>query len=184
VKDFLHAVRGVRTRLWDYVMDYEWHRPRKSLRPNQTISLDAFVHEKFGGDPPARSIIQHCIAYLLIGCEQALKDRLGSRIQAEVQVNWVSALAKKLKGFNIDDFRQNLCVVTFNYDRSFEYLLDGQGIQLPDECVDHFYGGLGRMDELPFGSANDGTQAVRETHERFRLLYPERFKKGMVCERV
>lgn len=177
VKDFLYAVRGIRTRLWDYVMDYEWHRPRKSLRPNQTVSLDAFVHEQFGSDPLAKSIIQHCIAYLLIGCEQALKDRFGGQRLDEFPENWVCALAKRLKGYNDDDLRQNLHVVTFNYDRSFEYLLDKQGMQLPEECVDHFYGTLGRMDELPFGSVNDGTQAVRKTYERFRLLYPERGKK-------
>jgi len=93
--------------------------------------------------------------------------------------HWYKYLLKHLHG-KLDEFPQNrLGVVTFNYDRSFEFyllraLLSKYGVPL-ERCVEvikeipivHIYGQLGYLPEVPYGAALNATMlgiCVRAIH--------------------
>lgn len=186
-QSFIGQVLKAKTILWEYVMKFEHKRPRNRLEPDEAISIDALVAKEFHSEPIIKAIVQHCISYLLCGGEQALKHRLGGSNPEVVHTNWVAALAGKLKVYSSDEIEANLKVVTLNYERSFEYLFDqyrtGSGRSaIPSGCVEHFYGTLGSMAELPFGSANDETRTVLATYGRFELMSLDRKQKDWSTE--
>ena len=187
-QSFLAEVLKAKTALWKYVMHFEHKRPRNRLAPKEAISIDEFVDKQFRDAPLIKEIVQHSISYLLCGCEEALKDRLAEANSEVVHTNWIAALAQRLQVYSSDEIEANLKVVTLNYERSFEYLLNlyrtGSGLSaIPSGCVEHFYGTLGSMGELPFGSVNDETRTVRATYGKFKLMFPEREKKDWSTER-
>ena len=186
-QSFLAEVLKAKTALWKYVMHFEHKRPRNRLAPKEAISIDEFVDKQFCDEPLIKEIVQYSISYLLCGCEGALKDRLDEANPEVVHANWIAALAGKLKVYSSDEIEANLKVVTLNYERSFEYLFDqyrtGSGRSaIPSGCVEHFYGTLGSMAELPFGSANDETRTVLATDGRFKLMFPYREQKDWSTE--
>ena len=108
--------KKIKNRLWDIQLKYEW----ESLRNKQDnpVSIDHFIADKIRNgelEPIASEIIKYAIYYLIKGTEQAFSE--GDYSPAD---SWIGELAKKLSTYDFETIKNNLTVVTFNYDRTFE----------------------------------------------------------------
>lgn len=108
--------RSIKNQLWDIQLNYEWG----SLRNNRDnpVSIDNFIATKIKEgelDSKAEHIVKYSIYYLIKGTEEAFAEGNYDR-----NINWMGELAKNLAPYGYDAIIDNLTVVTFNYDRTFE----------------------------------------------------------------
>jgi hypothetical protein len=127
-------------------------------------SIDWFLrrNESMFGD-----IARLQIAAVLLACEQ--DDKLSD--------DWYQLLSQEILPRNLDSLEEGkLSIISFNYDRSFERYFLNQFENLcdfpPDEAKDalnkirleHAYGQLGSLDEVPYGNfakAADAANGIR-----------------------
>ena len=145
--------------LWAYARNYDFHYYRKE---SPTISVDELISSKFGNDPEVFNLAKQCVAYLLKGQEDAYFDTVNKT--SLPNDSWIKNLYTRLKsrGANFDDIMTNLTIISFNYERLFEYLsckalnkLFGTDIKtLPN--INYIYGNFGTLIEVPFIEKNHG----------------------------
>jgi len=128
---------------------------RSQLNDSNLPSIDAFLENR----KEFEQIGKLAIAGVLIPFEN--KERLN---RSSEPLRWYEYLHGKIIGKKEDYFKNKLVVVTFNYDRSFEYALflaikNSYGLQ-DEECtaymqaipIIHIYGQLG----VPFWMSKEG----------------------------
>ena len=154
------------------------HEFQSQLADSNLSSIDAFLENR----EEFEDIGKAAIAAVLIPCER--KDRLR---RASNVCLWYEYLHSKLIGRNTDFFRNQLAVVTFNYDRSFEAALFNalsNAYGLTDgECrpyvegipVVHVYGQLGKPSWLGNGGRpyDDGMNSsiVKKTAQSLKVIH-------------
>jgi hypothetical protein len=158
--------------LWKIQANYEWyylrsiHKTLNSSRSVNFLSIDKFIAEQIGGqnlNNDDKNIIKFCIYYLIKGYEQALKCE---DVEYWPSDCWIDLLAKKVSKLPPYDIIENLEIITFNYDRTFEHYfpiyLQANGVTLGEEQIStlqsnvkHVYGSLGSLVNVPIYSGNN-----------------------------
>ena len=153
--------KRIKNELWEIQLNYEYKSVRNDKK--DPVSIDNFIARKIKErslPSDAKNIIKYCIYYLIKGTEQALAE--GSH---NLNNSWINELAKKVSvGNDLNLIMENLTVITFNYDRTFEkYFPDALGkiielipaqISELQNSVKHVYGYLGDLNEISFESDN------------------------------
>jgi len=167
----------IKNQLWKIQLDYEWRNLRNEV--NAPVSIDNFIATKIKeGEliPRAADIIKYSIYYLIKGSEQAFSEGRHNHLNG----NWIKELAKKLSNYGFNDIAENLTVVTFNYDRTFEkyfpvYLnerisLTTEQITYLQTNVEHVYGYLGDLNEIPFELKNNRVDIFKDKYKRIQFI--------------
>ncbi|MCX5806847.1 MAG: hypothetical protein NT010_12430 [Proteobacteria bacterium] len=177
--NIMSSVHVLRSKLWEVVLHYE-HEYLRSLNISGP-TIDHFIYEKIQNgklDNNARNVARFAIAYLIKGLELALFEK-NMPIQKE---NWIEELFKKLSKYPFDEVLEKLNVVTFNYDRVFEYFAseyikkyypgesDSRGQQFIRSKVCHVYGSLGTFTETPFELKNNETDKMKTAYTNCNLM--------------
>jgi hypothetical protein len=180
---------AVRTRILEFVKHFD---------KSQLASIDAFLEKR----KEYSNIGQLAIAAVLIPFENPNSFSRKPRFLESDRENqtWYEYLFDILLKGDIDNFRQNkLSVLTFNYDRSFEYCLSTalestynlsplKSRQLMEEVIPivHLYGSLGelqganardysnRLDTMSLGIASSSVKIIdtaREDTEEFQKAH-------------
>jgi hypothetical protein len=185
-QDKYKFVNEFKTKLWQVVLDYEWNYPR-GIETEPPL-IDAFISSEIknkGLRKETKDIAQFAIAYLIIGSEEALK---GHKLKKPTDNNWIHNLFKKLSKYSFQEVLENFSVLTFNYDRVFEYyssqLIDIYFNNVTKEQknkfiskIFHIYGSLGKLHKVDFGNRNDEAQKMLKVCKNFKLIYDERVPK-------
>lgn len=168
--------RNIKNQLWDIQLHYEW----TSLRNNtdNPVSIDNFIATKIKDgklDPKAENIIKYSIYYLLKGTEQAFAEGAYDK-----KKNWIAELAKKLSTRDFNSINENLTVITFNYDRTFdkyfaeslnEFIsLNSDQISQLQKNVRHVYDCLGNLNEVAFELPNNQVNILKEKYGQIKLI--------------
>jgi hypothetical protein len=174
--DDISLFRTIKNHLWEIQLNYEWYSLRNNL--DNPVSIDNFIVTKIREgklDSKAESIIKYSIYYLLKGIEEAFAE--GSY---DYQNSWIRKLAEKLSVYNYNTISDNLTVITFNYDRTFEKyfteLLNNFIPLSPDQIacfqnnVQHVYGSLGSLHEILFELKNERFEILKENYHRIKLI--------------
>jgi len=174
--DDVELFRNIKNQLWDIQLHYEW----ESLRNNSDnpVSIDNFIATKIRDgklDSKAADIVKYAIYYLLKGTEQAFAEG-----NYDPKKNWINELAKKLATHDYNTIADNLTVVTFNYDRTFEkYFSECLNEFLPlssdqifyfQNSVQHVYDCLGSLNEIRFELKNNEATIIKENYHRIKLV--------------
>lgn len=186
----------LKTQLWRIVLDYEWKYIRDMKTP--APSIDRFIYEKIQSgelNDDAKQVARFAIAYLIKGLEQALSE---NKTLSEND-SWTDQLFQKLKNHPFQDVLQNLTVITFNYDRVFEYHVQRHIKRYfpkasPGESsmfvgsVNHVYGSLGTLEQIPFEAKNEGNDELNAARQRCNLMNysgdPIQWPTGTDFERI
>jgi hypothetical protein len=177
-KEMIGSVKPLRTELWKIVSDYEC----KYIRADTILppTIDRFIYENIQDgkfDDKTKQVARFTIAYLIKGCEYGLS---GNNVEKEKN-NWIDQLFHKLKKYPFDNVMEYLKVVTFNYDRVFEfYALKNIETYFPSASskqaeefignVCHMYGSLGALEEISFDAANEGKDRLNATYSKCNLM--------------
>jgi hypothetical protein len=172
----IELFRNIKNQLWKIQLDYE----HKSLRNNgdNPVSIDNFIATEIKEgrlNSKAEGIIKYSIYYLIKGTEEAYAEG-----KYDPNKNWIRELAKKLSIFDFDNINDNLTVITFNYDRTFEryftnYLNEFCHLS-PDQIshfqnnVKHVYDCLGSLNKIPFELKNENVNIIKENYQRIKLI--------------
>lgn len=172
----IELFRNIKNQLWDIQLHYEW----QSLRNNSEnpVSIDNFIATKIKDgklNPKAKEIIKYSIYYLLKGTEQAFAEG-----NYNAKESWINELAKKLSVYDFNTINENLKVVTFNYDRTFEKyfsealkefdsLSQDQVFNLQSK-VQHVYNSLGDLSEIFFELPNENPSIIKGNYNRIKLI--------------
>lgn len=174
--DDVELFRNIKNQLWDIQLNYEW----TSLRNNMTnpISIDNFITSKIKNgelEAKAENIIKYSIYYLLKGTEQAFEEGAYDK-----KKNWIVELAKKLSTYDFNSINENLTVITFNYDRTFdkyfpeslnEFIsLSSDQISQLQKSVRHVYDCLGSLNEVTFELPNSEVNILKEKYSQIKLI--------------
>lgn len=165
--------------LWDYVLKYEHEYLRYDF--SKIISIDEFIHDNTENkvlDDKSRKIAQFAISFLLIGYEEAFKEILQ---KSACQDNWIKQLWNKLKGYDFKDISQNIKIISFNYERTFEFLsgnyireyfpkITEADISSFNKSIKYIYGSLGNLDVVEYGLKNDSSEKMKTVYSNFQLL--------------
>lgn len=158
---------------------FEWLHPNAGqviddflwkLRGSKCGSIDAFVENRAEFLDVGKALI----AYYLIRCEQE-----AGLYASGIKGDWYQYLFEMMLSDGFDSFTENkLSVVTYNYDRSFEYCLfealRSRYGRDPTECADkvrsipiiHVHGKLGALPELD----GEGRHYEEKTDEPYLRL--------------
>ena len=175
----ISEIHLLKQHLWDHVRHYEYKYLRFNYEKN--ISIDYFIHDKIKEgilNTTSKAIVQYAISYLLIGYEEALKHIFVNE-PYQINKNWVYALSKKLESYSMSQIKQNIHLISFNYERTFSYLFSNyKPDSLKDEFlfnnINYIYGSLGDLRSVPFGLKNDTTKEMAKVHNNFKLIDIER----------
>jgi len=168
--------RNIKNQLWNIQLHYEWESLRNNT--NNPISIDNFIAKNIKDgklDAKAENIIKYSIYYLLKGAEQAYNEGVHNKNE-----NWIAELAKKISNYDFNTIFENLTVITFNYDRTFEKyftehlnefisLNPNQILKLQNK-VRHVYGYLGSLNEVAFDLPNSQANILKEKYKRIKLI--------------
>jgi hypothetical protein len=144
--------------LWQYARKYDYYSYRTGSEP---ISIDKLISSKFSSDTEVYNLAKQCVAYHLKGQEDAYFDTYKQTSYSEE--SWIENIYGILKsrGATYNDVKSNLSVISFNYERLFEYLsckalnkLYKQSVkELP--FINYIYGNFGTLKEVSFEIRND-----------------------------
>jgi hypothetical protein len=169
--------------------DVDFNNFRRSLELTPDVSIDAFLEHNFKEFGMAG---KEAIAAVLLPYEKEknlfrrwIMKELGNFNPTNFYIpkngqHWYSNLFNKMsEGVGFEKFKQNpLTVITFNYDRSFEWFmlkaLSAKYQKTPEECVDvlkcipiiHVYGQLGQI-------LNDSKQSDHIKYDSWDVLEPK-----------
>lgn len=168
--------RQIKKQLWDIQLHYEW----KSLRNNtdEPVSIDNFIYKQIKEgklNAKAENIVKYSIYYLIKGTEQAYAEG-----NYDPKKNWISELAEKLSKVDFNNIIENLTIITFNYDRTFErYFTDysnnyrslsSEQVSRFHDNIKHVYDSLGRLNEIPFNLPNNKVDIIKGNYQRIKLI--------------
>jgi hypothetical protein len=174
--DDLPLFRTIKNQLWRIQLTYEHSALRN--KAEIAVSIDNFIATEIANRTlPKKSeeIIKYCIYYLIKGAEEAFAERENEKHQ-----NWIRCLTKKVSNESFSEIQQNLHVVTFNYDRTFEkyfptYLkehlpLDSNEIEFLERSISHMYGYIGNLIDVPFSTPNNMDNVVAHYSKSLSLI--------------
>jgi len=159
--------------IWAYARNYDFHYYRKEA---QTISVDELISSKFDDDPEVFSLAKQCVAYLLKGQENAYLDTVNKTSNANAL--WIESIYATLKsrGATFNDITNNLSIISFNYERLFEYIscqnlnkLFGTNIKLLPN-INYIYGNFGTLTQVPFEVKNHDLIFRNHCHENLKFI--------------
>ena len=172
----IELFRDIKNKLWAIQLGYEWRDLRNIVE--NAISIDNFIATQINEkklNHKAADVIKYSIYYLIKGTEQALAEG-----KYDLSENWINVLAHKVCENNIDSIINNLSVITFNYDRTFEkyfckYLakyikLNSDQINQLQNKVLHVYDSLGDLNEIPFELENNKVDILKNKYSRIKLI--------------
>jgi len=176
----IERFKKIKEVLWEIQLHYEWYYLRNkpidtesTSRFGDLLSIDRFTAEQLL-DEYDKKIIKFCIYYLIKGYEQAVAE--GSYILDKC---WINQLAQKVNKYECSDIVDNLTVITFNYDRTFEryfpdYLARSKAWNEDQKCalrknVKHVYDSLGCLEKVPFEWKNND-ETVGEMYNQLKLI--------------
>ena len=172
----IELFRDIKNQLWEIQLNYEWGSLRN--KQDNPVSIDNFIATKIKDgklDSKAENIIKYSIYYLIKGTEEAFAEGNYDR-----KKNWICELARKFSVYDYNTIKDNLTVITFNYDRTFErYFTDclGEFISLSSDQiahlqnnVQHVYDSLGSLNEIPFELKNERFEIIKENYHRIKLI--------------
>lgn len=187
IQSFIQQTQVLKTTLWNKVLGYEFNSPRGPRYATEFISIDKFIHEQFKGNPEIIDIAKYIISYLIVGAEGALLHKIEKCYEPWIDSNWVNELFHKLQKYSPILLRDNIYVLTFNYERTFEFFAEryfkkyfnqisiGYLKDFFNSNVRHVYGSIGSLELFPFGETpnNDGIK-MREIYKNLNLMCEER----------
>lgn len=161
--------------LWGYVQEYYYNAIRFGAPGISIDKLIASISEP--NKEQITNLAKFCIAYHLKGQERAFSERL-NQFPSLLKDNWVYHFFSLLRSkSNSADHLNNWDVVSFNYDRLFEFLankaiaslFDGQlsGYNIKNS-INYIYGNIGFLDELSLEKNND--ELLSTSHLNIRLI--------------
>jgi hypothetical protein len=119
-----------------------------------------------------------------VGCERALKDKVDSCYEDWIDENWINILFQKCGSHRLKEILDNLKIVTFNYDRTFEFFAERYLTNLFgklekdvkknffEKNVKHVYGKIGCITTYPYGNFNnDETEEMKNVVNNINLMY-------------
>lgn len=173
----IELFKNIKNQLWDIQLDYEW-RSLRNIADNP-VSIDNFIASKIKDnklDPKSADIIKYSIYYLIKGTEQALAEG-----KYDLKENWIHTLVQKVSAYNdFNIINENLTVVTFNYDRTFEkYFTENLNTFIPlnsdqtnqlQDGVKHVYDYLGNLTDIPFELPNNKVAIMKKEFARIKLI--------------
>lgn len=137
--------------------DHDLQHFRSQFFQSQFQSLDAFIQRRAEFDR---------VGKISIACALLFFERL-----TRINQQWYSVLLSAIHQSNPDDWTDNLKVVTFNYDRSFEFFFGRSFAAIYQERaaelfgkveICHVYGDLASLSEVPWGGLeHSGTASSR-----------------------
>jgi len=182
--DDIALFRTIKNHLWEIQLNYEWYSLRNNL--DNPVSIDNFIATKIRDgklDSKAENIIKYSIYYLLKGTEEAFAEG-----PYDYQNSWIRKLAEKLSIYDYNTIIDNLTVITFNYDRTYEKYfteclndfipLSSDQIACFQNNVHHVYDSLGSLHEIPFELKNERFEILMENYQRIKLI-DDRDKVGL-----
>lgn len=160
--------------LWKEYQDNFIYEIRNVKDKIKILSIDRLVNEY--GNQNSTNIGKLAIAYFLYGFEYASLENDKGYFNDCKDV-WMYHLVKLLKTYAINEIKENLQIITFNYDRVLEHYLFSQDKDLYNALKDnitHFYGSLGNYEspDTKYGLKNDDLNV--EVLNKFQLIYDER----------
>lgn len=130
----------------------------------------------------AKRIIKYAIYYLIKGTEQAFEEG-----RYDKKKNWIYDLARRISSYGFNSINENLTVITFNYDRTFDkYFVESLKENLPlnsnqisqlRENVIHVYNSLGNLKEVAFELENTKVDVLKKHYDRINLVDD----RGQIC---
>jgi len=159
--------------LWAYTRKYDYYSYRTGA---DSISIDILISSKFGCDTDVYNLAKQCLAYHLKGQEDSYFDTVNETSNSNDL--WVENIYTILKsrGATFNDIKNNLSVLSFNYERLFEYLsckainkLYNENVtELP--FVNYIYGNFGSLKEVPFEKRNDSEIFRKYCYEKLNFI--------------
>ena len=159
--------------LWDYARKYDYHLYRTGAEP---ISIDELISSKFSAIPDVYNLAKQCLAYQLKGQEDAYFDTIKETSNSNDL--WIEDIYTVLhsQGASFKDLKNNLNIVSFNYERLFEYISCKSINKLYNETVkelpfiNYIYGNFGSLIEVPFEARNDSPIFREYCYEKLKLI--------------
>jgi len=177
--------RQIKKQLWNIQLHYEWESLRN--KTDEPVSIDNFIDKQIKEgklNEKAENIVKYSIYYLIKGTEQAYSE--GNYIPTK---NWIKVLAKKLAKVDFNNIIENLTVITFNYDRTFEKYfteysneyrtLSSEQVSRFSDKIKHVYDSLGSLNEVPFNLPNKEVDIVRGNYQRIKLIDRNEIELGI-----
>jgi hypothetical protein len=159
--------------LWGNTQEYYYNKIRTDAEP---ISIDNLISLKFKSYPDIINLAKQCIAYHLKGQESAYFDKINAI--PNINSNWIEYLFYHLKskGATFNDVKNNLQIISFNYERLFEYLsckaiekvFNEAIIELP--FIKYIYGNIGNLKDISIQTPNDKTDKMRRCFLNIKLI--------------
>lgn len=158
---------------WLYARRYEWHSYRTVLNP---ISIDELISSNFSTVPDVYNLAKQCLAYHLKGQEDAYYDTVKETSYSnDAWVENIYAILKS-RGASFNDIKNDLSIISFNYERLFEYLsckainkLFNVAItELPN--INYIYGNFGSLSEVSFEIRNDDEIFRKYCYEKLKFI--------------
>jgi ribosomal protein L20 len=173
VKYLDELIDKLKIELWAYARKYDYHSYRTGAEP---ISIDELISSKFSSVPDIYNLAKQCLAYYLKGQEDAYLDTVNKTSSSNDL--WIEKIYDTLKsqGASFNDIKNNLSVVSFNYERLFEYLSCKAINKLYNEVftelpfINYIYGNFGSLTEVPFDTKNDSDIFRKNCHENLKLI--------------
>lgn len=166
-------VDRLKVELWGYARNYDYYYYRKEA---PTISVDELISSKFEDDPELFSLAKQCVAYLLKGQEDAYLFTITKA--NNTNSTWIENMYEILKsrGATFNDIVNNLAIISFNYERLFEYIsckvlnkLFGTNInELPN--IKYIYGNFGTLTQVPFEVENNDLIFRNHCHGNLKFI--------------
>jgi hypothetical protein len=175
VNAFDKLIDDLKIELWAYVQEYYYNEIGTGT--TVSISVDNLVSSKFGNNPAVTNLAKQCIGYHLKGQENAYIRKINAPGYICTDT-WVDNLFARLysKGWTYGDIQNNLRVISFNYERLFEYLAckaikkiySVDTNHLPN--IEYIYGKIGTLADVPFEANNDVTEKMKDCFKNIKLI--------------
>lgn len=174
VNSFDGLIDELKRELWYYVQEYYYENIRKEKNEAISISIDNLISEKFSNDSPVSKLAKQCIAYLLKGHEDAYFEKVTSHGSISCWIDDLFTILKS-KGWTFDDVNNDFRVISFNYERVFEYIgcksvekvFNKTLNKLP--FIEYAYGNIGTLLDIPFESKNTSDK-MRDCFKSIKLI--------------
>jgi len=166
-------IEKLKIELWPYARKYDYNSYRNI---KEAISIDELISSKFSSIPDVCNLAKQCIAYHLKGQEDAYLFTVKKNSKSNYR--WIDSIYSTLKsrGVAFNNIKNYLSVVSFNYERLFEYLSCKVINKLYNETVtelpfvNYIYGNIGNLTEVPFTETNDSEMFRNHCYQKLKLI--------------
>ncbi|MCA6362332.1 MAG: hypothetical protein IM638_04800 [Bacteroidetes bacterium] len=175
INAFDKTIDKLKVELWAYVQEYYYNDVGTGTVTQ--ISVDNLISDKFNNNTDITNLAKHCIAYHLKGQENAYIRKINSsgHIKADTWVDHLFTLLHS-RGWSYDDIQKKFRVISFNYERLFEYLSCKAIKKTYNEDLNHLqnieyiYGRIGSLADVPFEDNNDVTDKMKDCFKKIMLI--------------